>query len=64
MQKMLYTVPEACKMLSVGMTRMYELINAGDLPAVKIGRKTLIRSEAIKEFTDNLPSFKQENQGV
>lgn len=44
--EMLYTVTEVAKLLKVNRTFVYELINRGELPAVKIGslkirRKTL-----------------------
>lgn len=35
-------VPIAAKMLGVGLTKLYELVNAGELQAVKLGRVTLI----------------------
>ncbi|MCW2315706.1 hypothetical protein M2322_001240 [Rhodoblastus acidophilus] len=32
-----------CQRYALGRTKTYELIGAGDLPVVKIGKKTLIR---------------------
>ena len=44
--ELLYTVTEVAKLLKVNRTFVYELINRGELPAVKVGslkirRKTL-----------------------
>ena len=38
-----FTIPEFCAWSRIGRTKVYELIAAGDLPIVKIGKKTLIR---------------------
>lgn len=42
------SVPEACKALSVGRTTIYELIGAGHLKVVKIGRATRVTVESIR----------------
>ncbi|PZQ20576.1 MAG: hypothetical protein DI569_15085 [Sphingopyxis macrogoltabida] len=41
-------IPEACEALSVGRTTIYELIGAGRLKAVKIGRATRITMDSIR----------------
>ena len=38
-----YSVSEACRMSSLGKTRLYQLISEGHLEARKIGRRTVIR---------------------
>jgi excisionase family DNA binding protein len=38
-----FTIPEFCAWSRIGRTKVYELIAAGDLPIVKIGKKTLVR---------------------
>jgi excisionase family DNA binding protein len=35
-------VPTAAKMLGIGLTKMYELIGAGEVQTVKLGRTTLV----------------------
>lgn len=47
-----YTVKETAEILRCNVNRIYELIEAGLLPAVKIGRLK-IREEAIAEFLKN-----------
>lgn len=45
--KLAFTRREACETLSIGNTKLHELINAGKLETFKIGRKTLIKSDSI-----------------
>jgi excisionase family DNA binding protein len=42
------TVENAKKALGVGHTTIYRLINEGQLSTVKIGRRTLIRTDSIR----------------
>ena len=41
--KLSYTLKEAAAASGLGRTKLYELINSGELPLVKIGARTLIR---------------------
>ncbi|MGE5608200.1 MAG: helix-turn-helix domain-containing protein [Bacillota bacterium] len=43
--KKLLTIPEFCDAYGTKRSKTYELIAAGELPAVKIGRLTRIRVE-------------------
>ena len=36
------TVPEACKVTSLGRTKLYELIGSGELDTITIGRRRLV----------------------
>ena len=47
-----YTVKETAELLKCNVNRVYELIEAGLLPAIKIGRLK-IREETIEEFLKN-----------
>ncbi|HEY9579679.1 MAG TPA: helix-turn-helix domain-containing protein [Rhizorhapis sp.] len=42
-EKLSYTVNEAAAAAGISRTKLYELINTGELPLVKIGRRSLIR---------------------
>lgn len=42
MQPVLHPISRFCELYGVGRTKTYELINAGDLETVKVGRKRLI----------------------
>lgn len=45
----LYTAKEVSKILKVNVHKVYELIRAGMLPALKLGR-IKIRKDSLKEF--------------
>ena len=42
MTRQLYSVPEVLERLEVGETKLYALLRRGDLPRVKIGRRTYV----------------------
>ncbi|WP_287942122.1 helix-turn-helix domain-containing protein [Sphingopyxis sp.] len=42
----------ACAALDYGMTKLYELINAGELEAYKDGRATRITTSSIKRYVE------------
>lgn len=49
MADLLYTVPEASKLLKTNTNYVYELVNCGLLPCLKLGR-IKIRAKALEEF--------------
>ena len=44
------TVEEACDVLRIGKTAMYQLLKSGRLPAKRIHRKWMIPRKAIRMF--------------
>jgi excisionase family DNA binding protein len=54
-ERIAYTLKEACEALRVGRTKLYELIGAQQLQAVALGGKTLIARTEIERFLDTLP---------
>ena len=48
--RLLLTVPETAQVLGLGRTKIYELINDGELEAIHVGRAVRIPTEAISEF--------------
>ena len=48
MEPFLLPIPETCEVLGVGRSKVYELINAGLLEKVKIGRRSLVRVASIR----------------
>jgi excisionase family DNA binding protein len=48
------SVSEAKRLLSIGHTRIYELMNAGAIEKVKDGGKTLIPYESVKRYAASL----------
>jgi excisionase family DNA binding protein len=53
---LLLTVRQAATALCVGRTTVYELIGAGELEVVHIGRSTRVPVAAVEEFVDQLRS--------
>jgi excisionase family DNA binding protein len=49
-EKLLYSIPEAAKALSLGRSSIYRLINDGALAVVRLGRRTLIRAASIRRL--------------
>ena len=45
-----YSVPDAAKALSIGKTKMWELIAAGEIETFKIGARTLVDADHLKAF--------------
>jgi excisionase family DNA binding protein len=55
MEKLTVTVPDACKMLSIGKTKIYELIAQGRLETLRIDRRVLIKTASIRALVDGEP---------
>lgn len=51
------TVQEFMRVYAMGLTRVYQLINAGEISAVKAGRKTLILVESADAWLARQPAF-------
>ena len=49
------TINEAIHRFGIGRTKFYELIQAGDIEAFKLGRRTLVRVESVRAFIESLP---------
>lgn len=52
-----YSIKDVCRVVNAGQTKIYSEINAGRLKAVKLGKRTLITSEALKEWLNALPQI-------
>ena len=51
-EALLLTVPEAARLLAIGRTSLYRLIQDGDLRVVKIGRATRVALVDLRAFVD------------
>lgn len=49
---MLYSITDTIKTLSLGRTSIYNLIKAGQLETVKLGRRTLIKVSSIEALIE------------
>lgn len=54
MERMLLTPEEAAEALGVGRTKVYELMAAGRLASVRIGRSRRVPTRALAELVDAL----------
>ena len=50
--KMGLTIEEAAETTGIGRNTMRKLIDWGKLPVLKVGRKTLIRKDALERFME------------
>lgn len=47
-----YSVADACRVSSIGRTRLYQLIGEGRLEARKVGKRTLIPAASLRALID------------
>jgi excisionase family DNA binding protein len=55
LERLLYTTAEAQAVIGCGTTRLYELLAAGKLRARRLGHRTMIEAESLRELVDCLP---------
>lgn len=51
-------IPEACRMIGCGRTKMHEMMNTGDVRAVRIAGRTLIDVASLHALVAAAPSWK------
>lgn len=51
-QPLAYSIAEACRVSSLGRTRLYQLINEGKLQVRKIGNRTLIPAASLRALIE------------
>lgn len=51
-ERLAYTIRDACRVSSIGRTRLYALIKEGKLEARKIGKRTLILADSLRQLID------------
>jgi excisionase family DNA binding protein len=52
--QLLYSPEQAAELLSVSRTRVYDLMSAGKLKSVKLGRSRRISADALLDFVKGL----------
>lgn len=52
MEKLLVSITDAAKALSLGRTSVYELMRTGQLDTRKMGRRRLITAESLRRLVD------------
>jgi excisionase family DNA binding protein len=43
-------IPEACRLTGIGRSKLYELIQSGEIATIKVGRITLIPTRGLRDF--------------
>jgi excisionase family DNA binding protein len=56
---MAYTMSEACAAARIGRTTLYQAIGAGELRAVKRGKRTLILVNDLRRYIEGLPAVER-----
>lgn len=56
MERIALSIAETCDLLSLGRTKVYELINEGRLTTFKIGRRTLVRAQSVYALAEETPA--------
>ena len=54
--RVVLTLEEACRALTIGRTKMYQLLNSGALPSRYIGRRRVVLAADIEAFLATLPT--------
>jgi excisionase family DNA binding protein len=50
--QLLHSIPETARLLGVGKRSIYRQISEGNLPVVKLGRRTLVAASALRAFIE------------
>lgn len=54
LSKLLLTIADTGPTIGVGRTKVYELIDAGELETVNIGRRRLVVAESVDQYVKRL----------
>jgi excisionase family DNA binding protein len=57
MNRLAYSILEACDAARIGRTNLYEAIRTGELRAVKHGKRTLILANDLRVWLESLPAL-------
>lgn len=57
------TLDEVTQAIGCGKTKLYQLINSGELKARKLGKRTFVLKSDLEDFLNNLDSYPAKNQG-
>jgi excisionase family DNA binding protein len=52
-----YSIAETLALTGLGRDKLYSLINEGQLPAHKLGRRTVVVGSDLEEFLKSLPTI-------
>ena len=63
MDQLLYTIDQCCRLTATGRTKIYELIAAGEIPARKVGKKTVVAATDLRRWAEQLPTVEVNSAG-
>ena len=53
-EPLVYTIPEAATALRISRTKLYELLDSGEIESIHIGRSRKIPADALRIYIDGL----------
>ncbi|WP_349260063.1 helix-turn-helix domain-containing protein [Actinocrinis sp.] len=53
-EPLVYTIPEAATALRISRTKLYELLDSGEIESIHIGRSRKIPADALRTYIDRL----------
>lgn len=59
-----FSINQVQEVSGLGRTKIYELLKSGDLPAKKMGKRTLVLASDLETFLSGLESYTPQNGGV
>ncbi len=64
MTQILNSILDSARRLAVGRSKVYELIKAGELKTIKIGKRTLLTETELQRYAGSLEDCAPENGGM
>mgnify|MGYP006277678001 CR=1 FL=1 len=55
-------ITTVCRVAGLGRTKLYELLAEGEITAVKVGRRTIVKLSSLQEFLARQPQFQSERE--
>ena len=59
-----YSIKNACEVSGLGRSLLYKEMAAGNLPAKKVGRRTVILHDDLQKFLQQLPAMPVQRAGA
>ena len=56
-------IKEACRITGIGRSKLYELINDGEIEVIKVGAMTLVPVDGLKAFVGRVREGRQSTTG-
>lgn len=50
-------IPEACRLTGLGRSKLYELLSAGEIPSVKVGKRRVVPVASLRQWLAKLANF-------